>query len=378
MVGPLPGDQVFPRAALNASGGFLVWQDNASGRPASIINAVHLDASLRGLSPIRVNAVSKGNLQKPSVSLMKNNRTIFVWQGTALGTPDIYFRILGSNGVFVAPDVRINTVVKDAQINPAVSSLGDGAVVVWQSYNQDGNLFGIYGRRVSATGKLVGSEISVNTGKGFNQRNPAVTELAGGNFIVTWITEQQRFENSVDVGGRLFTAAGLPAGPEFLINQGTNICSKPSVAALANGGFTVVWSERDSLSRSNGLDIVARGFSADGTPSAGGAFRVNSFVYGDQYEPSVAAVGNDCLAVWTSMGQDGSWEGVFGRLLTGGTRVGGSEFQINDTTISRQIHGTVAADGTGRFLVNWSSFAAVTSFDLFGKTYRISPPAPQQ
>jgi outer membrane usher protein FimD/PapC len=28
IVGTLPGDQVYPQVSLNASGGFLVWQDN--------------------------------------------------------------------------------------------------------------------------------------------------------------------------------------------------------------------------------------------------------------------------------------------------------------------------------------------------------------
>ena len=45
------------------------------------------------------------------------------------------------------------------------------------------------------------------------------------------------------------------------------------------------------------------------------------------------------------------------------------EFQVNSTSISRQINPAVASDGVSRFLVLWSSFVADTSFDLFARSY---------
>jgi len=99
-------------------------------------------------------------------------------------------------------------------------------------------------------------------------------------------------------------------------------------------------------------------------------FRVNTFTYGDQFAPKVAASGGNYLAVWSSLGQDGSREGVFGQLITGAGKPAGVEFQVNQTTISRQIQPAVAAGGAGNFLVTWSSFGAGTSFDLFGRTYQ--------
>jgi hypothetical protein len=56
IIGSLPGDQVFPNASVNAAGGFVVWQDNATDGDGLGISARQLNSSLSGtLSPFRVN-----------------------------------------------------------------------------------------------------------------------------------------------------------------------------------------------------------------------------------------------------------------------------------------------------------------------------------
>jgi hypothetical protein len=118
----------------------------------------------------------------------------------------------------------------------------------------------------------------------------------------------------------------------------------------------------------NGWDIWGRPFSASGQPEAAD-FRINSYLYGDQYRPQIAAGPSGSLVVWTSMGQDGSREGVFGRFLAAGTQLGGNEFRVNTTTISQQMHPAVAWNGD-HFLVVWTSFQVPGSgFDLYGQSY---------
>ena len=120
--------------------------------------------------------------------------------------------------------------------------------------------------------------------------------------------------------------------------------------------------------RSNGLDIYARTFAAGGSATSD-AFPVNNFTYGDQFAPSIASIGPQQLIVWSSMGQDGSWEGVFARAFNGAAALG-NEFRVNQWTFGSQMHSQVASDGAGRALVIWSGYVADGSgFDLFGRTY---------
>ena len=177
-------------------------------------------------------------------------------------------------------------------------------------------------------------------------------------------------------------------GPEFPVNVTTNICANPAVAASPSGGFAVAWSQKDAVplafgsangvyvsgvqtTRStNSWDIFGRVFDTNGVGS-NVDLRLNTYTYGDQFAPKISAAGESYMAVWTSLGQDGSWEGVFGQKFSGDGSFIGSELQVNTTTISRQIQPTVTSDGAGSFLVVWSSFVVGGNYDLdlFARTY---------
>jgi hypothetical protein len=128
------------------------------------------------------------------------------------------------------------------------------------------------------------------------------------------------------------------------------------------------------LVSTNAWDVFARPFGGDGSPE-NGAFRVNTYTFGDQFGPKIATLGANQLVVWTSLGQDGSWEGVYGQLLVNGAP-SGSEFRVNTTTVSRQIHPAVASDGANRFLAVWSSYVGATGFDVFAQRYAAGQPLP--
>jgi hypothetical protein len=76
------------------------------------------------------------------------------------------------------------------------------------------------------------------------------------------------------------------------------------------------------------------------------------------------------MAVWTSLGQDGSQEGVYGQFLHGDGSPWGGELRVNTTVINGQIHPCVASDGGARFLTAWSSYVGgQNSFDLYAQRY---------
>jgi hypothetical protein len=377
IAGSLPGDQVNPQLGLGVSGGYLVWEDNFTDGDGLGISALQLDSGFSGvLSPFRVNSVGAGDQEHARVSLLNGGGAAFVWQGGQQGFQHIYARFLSASRTWVGNDVRVNTFTNNMQINPAVATLSGGNVLVaWGSFNQlsSSSLQDVYAQLLTPTGQKVGGEFLVNQFTSFNQRSPAVAALAGGGFVVVWVSEQERFTDaagtpSVDIYGRLYAASGAPVGGEFLVNEGTNICASPSVAAASDGGFMVAWSEKDGLNQANSWDVFARPFS--GTGAGGTTRRVNTFTFGDQYAPKITATGTDYLMVWTSLGQDGSQEGVYGQFLHGDGSLWGTELQVNTTVINGQIHPCVASDGGARFLAVWSSYVGGrNSFDLYAQRY---------
>jgi hypothetical protein len=382
---PASQDQVSPALALRSTGGYLAWQDNTTDGDGLGIKALQLDSGFSGvLSPFRVNSTAAGDQENPRVSLLNGGGAAFVWQGGQQGFQHIYARFLSSSGTWLGNDLLVNASTSYIQIEPAIATLTNGnLVVLWGSYNQlsSTSLQDVYGQLLTPTGTKIGGEFLVNQFTTYNQRSVAVAPLRGGGFVVVWVSEQQRFTDaggrpSVDIYARLYSPSGTASGNEFLVNTGTNICANPTVAAGSDGGFMVAWDERDLIVLTNSWDIFARPFSSAG--AGGTTRRINTFAFGDQYVPKITATGTDYFVVWTSLGQDGSLEGVFGQFLHGDGTPWGDEVQVNTTVINAQIHPCVASDGAGRFLAAWSSYVGgANSFDLYAQRYaKYMPPLP--
>jgi hypothetical protein len=432
IVGSLLGDQVYPDAALNANGGFVVWQDNATDGSGWGVSAARLDGTLsESGGSFRVNVTGTNDQEHARVALLNNGGAVFVWQGGLEGVNQhIYARFLNASNTWLTGDVSVsapatnifysyttnvttiittnqhthpityttntittvvtttNIVPASLQINPAVAVLTNGnIIVVWSSFNQAGatSMQDVYGQMLSSNGTAIGTNFLINQFTAYNQRNPAVAALNNGGFIVAWVSEQERVVGvtnsadssasslvrpSVDIYGRLYAVSGnnvVPSTGEFLINNDFNPCSSPAIATASDGSYMVTWCAMDMSNSNNGWDIYARSFTG---ASGGAVIRVNTYLYGDQYVPRISAIGGDYLIVWTSLGQDGSREGVYGQFVHEDGSLVNNEFRVNTTTVSEQMHPVVASDGAEQFLVVWTSFVGSPyNFDLYAQRY---------
>ena len=393
VVGSQPGDQVFPDAAISTTGGFVVWQDNATDGSGLGVSARLVDGTLSGaLSTFRVNVQGTNDQENPRVALLKNGGAVFAWQGGKESYQHIFARFLTPTNTFLTTtDLMVSTFSSTSsfQIQPAIAVLNNSnVVVVWSSFNQAGSnsLQDVYFKILSPTGQTISNEFLINQFTSYNQRTPVVAPLKNSGFVVAWVSEQKRSsapnwgsnttyygasilpQPSVDIYARLYNSNGVAQGNEFLVNSNSNTCANPCVAAGSDGGFMIAWGEKDGIVQNNSWDIYTRSFSSAGT--GGVVTLVNTRLYGDQYAPRISAIGTDYLAVWTSLGQDGSREGVFGQFLHGdGSRIGG-EFRVNTTTVGSQMHPVVTSDGTSQFVAIWTGYTGSPyNFDLFAQRF---------
>lgn len=388
IVGALGGDQITPSVALSTNGGYLVWADNATDGSSWGISASKLDSTLSGSQSVfRVNVDGTGAQENPKVAMLQNGGAVFVWQGGRQGFQHIWARCVDASGVFTTGnDILVCSSTNYTQINPSVAVLNNGNIIVtWQSGNQvsSTSLQDVYGQILTPTGSRFGSEFIVNQFTAFNQRSPVVAAQPNGGFIVTWVSEQQRIlagtnsttqygtnslNASVDIYARYFNASAIAQGNEFLVDVDNNICSNPSLAVASDGSYAISWTAVDRGNITNGMDIYARFYNSAGTP--GSVVYVNSRIYGDEYVSKISAIGQDFLITWTSLGQDGSREGVYSRFLHNNGAYNSSEFRVNTTTVSQQMEPCVASDGNSQFIVVWRSFTGLGNrFDLFAQRY---------
>lgn len=394
-VGALLGDQVQPHAAIGPSGGYIVWQDNATDGDGLGLSARRLNANLSGFFGVfRVNAEAAGDQENPRVALLPGGGAVFVWQGGPAGFQHIFARFMSADGTFLGGDVAVNTYAQNHQVDPAVTVLANGNVVVaWSSFGQDGSMYGVYGQRFSATGEKLGPEFQIHQTTSLSQRSPALAALADGGFAVAWVSERATaaplgsdgrlvvsglsLRYTADVMVRLFDADGSPRGVETRVNTANDPAANPAIATSAKGRLAVVWSQHDGKNPENLWEIAGRILDATARP-VGAVALLNSHTFGEQFGPRLASVGEDFLVVWTSVDQDDSREGVFGRLWSESKPPSGREIQINTTAVSQQLHPTVASDGASRWLVVWSGFVGgYFSFDVFAQRYAVEPALPK-
>src|SRR5262245_19685193 len=201
-----------------------------------------------------------------------------------------------------------------------------------------------------------GNDVQVNTSIG-TQSNPTVTALADGGFIVVW--DHLDGDGVWSIRVQRYAADGSPVGGEFQAN--TTVAGQTYEAratALGDGGFVIAWSSNNQ--DGSGFGIYAQRYAADGT-ALGTEFRVNTFTTGDQVEPAVTALaGGGFVVTWSSNGQDGSGYGVYGqRYAADGTPLG-TEFRLNQITAGQQFadtfygNTTVATLANGQLVQVWS------------------------
>lgn len=166
----------------------------------------------------------------------------------------IYGQFFDSNGNKKGAEVQISGTSLNSQTDPNISKLENGGVVVsWSSYGQDGNRSGIYARIFDGSGNPQGNEFSVNTETAYDEKRPSITGLTGGGFVITWTGASH-----ADVFAQIFDASGNRIGSELIIS--TNYLDDSStVLALNDGGFFLAWEKAQNYG-----DLVGQKFDALG------------------------------------------------------------------------------------------------------------------
>lgn len=290
----------------------------------------------------------------PAVSSDERGNFVVVWSsyGQDYYYGGVFAQRFSARGNRLGSEFQVNTYVFDDQYFPDVGSAPDGRfVVVWSSYYQDGDDFGVFAQMYAADGAPRGGEFQLNTYTTGAQSGVSVQHDAEGNFVVIWAEESRDGDDS-GIFGRRFASDGSPRGSEFQVNlHTTSYQGEPRLAVRPAGDFVVSWT---SIGQDgSGYGVFARRFASDGVP-VGRELQVNSHTTADQSGAEIVAAGDGFVVTWQSAGQDRGNVGIFARRLGPGGLLG-TEFQVNTVTVNAQSFPAIAADGDGNFTIAWAS-----------------------
>ncbi|HEX9236055.1 MAG TPA: hypothetical protein VF972_07225, partial [Actinomycetota bacterium] len=240
--------QINAAVAADAAGNFVVtWNSYAQDGDAwgGFAQRFGPDGQRRG-AEFRVNTYTTGSQFLPRVAADPGGNFVVAWSSPDGSGDGVFAQRYDTAGPPRGGEFAVNVFSSFNQSWPEVATAAAGNfVVVWTSATQDGGGQGIFGRRFASTGLPLGSEFRVNTYTSNDQILPTVASDPAGNFVVVWISYRQDGDN-YGIFGQRFDAAGAPQGVEFRVN--TSIAGsqfRPSVAVAGSGDFVVAWSSPD-------------------------------------------------------------------------------------------------------------------------------------
>ena len=209
-----------------------------------------LKTSLRLSSEFQVNTTTAGGQHDSSVTSLSDGGFVVTWTAFIIdGNSSIYGQRYAADGSTVDTEFPVQTDTQTTGYQSAVAGLEDGGfVVTWMkqlelTYSDPGidDYWDIYGRRFGEDGTALDAAFRINSSDPYTQEYPDIAALPDGGFVVVWQSFGQD-ESAQGIYGQVFSEFGDPVGTEFRVNTTTDSAQqRPSVAALADGGFVVTW-----------------------------------------------------------------------------------------------------------------------------------------
>ncbi len=252
-------DSRFPDVVMDSNGGFAVVWMQGKNTTNNIIKArlYNADGSARTPS-LMVSTNSFSSLTRPAIAMGRSGSFIITWDGdpNRAKDDDIHARIFEPNGAPLGGQFIVNTTIKGQQQNPqiAMNNTGD-FVIVWDSNSTiDPNINNkaeIQGQRYDSSGRRIGSEFRLNTFMEKDQKNPDIVLYDNGKFIAVWQSDEQ--DGS---GWGIFGSSGSFTTPADLNADGVVDFRDYSFLAYSWGKEDTLLSDLVIDGKIDGLDLA--------------------------------------------------------------------------------------------------------------------------
>ncbi len=366
------GFQELPSITGLSGGGFVAtWVDYSAPSGLGVAKAqLYSVAGTKVGGEFAVASGSSVEQSFPTVASLANGGFVVTWTEAGIQSDyKIKAEVFGATGAVVKPPFVVNPLTFTQQggnnlpgnHNPTITGLsGGGFAVTWQDYagtGGDASGAGILAQVYSAAGVPAGGAVLVNTQTTGDQTQPAVTSLAGGGFVVTWmdgnVTDPATGLPGAMMKAQLFSAAGAKVGGEFVVDaEVQSDQALPVVTGLSNGGFVVAWQDSHPATGEPDTLIRAQVFDAAGA-KVGTSLEVSGIGAGERDFPSVTSLPDGGFAVtWQHFISPTNSE-IKAQFYDGaGTRIG-SEITVNTVTSDYQERPVVSGLLGGGIVVAW-------------------------
>ncbi|QDT68985.1 Peptidyl-prolyl cis-trans isomerase A [Planctomycetes bacterium MalM25] len=306
------GEQYAPAVAVADDGDFIVaWAGRGVGDKEGIFLQRFAADGTRVGEEVIVNTTLGGRQTTPSLAMGDGDSFVVAWEGVGRGdSTGVFFRRFNSEGA-LGTEARVNTTIDSKQQGASATFLSSGEVVIaWQSRHQDGSDWGVYSQTYNSVGLAVGGETQLSETTTASQSAPAIVADDSGGYVAAWQSLNQDGDGW-GIVGRRFGSDGAAAGSEIVVNQTTSGQQvAPALAVAEDGQWLAAWA---SSTPAMGWNTEVRSVEADDTLSD--VTVVNEQEPGAApVAPAIAVNEEDAWVVWSGAGASDA-NGVFSQAL---------------------------------------------------------------
>ena len=152
------------------------------------------------------------NQAKPAIATDSQGNFVVVWEQHAIAMPR---RTTSSVAASTARATGSATSSRSTCYTPGVQrrprwrgAPAGGFVVIWASNGQDGDAYGVFGRRYDVSGNALAERVPDQHLHHLSADAPKAAMRSGGDFVVVWQSTNNQDGTAFGVFGRRFDSAG--------------------------------------------------------------------------------------------------------------------------------------------------------------------------
>jgi len=223
----------------------------------------------------------------PAVSAFSDGGYVLAYEKNSGGATDIVGYLVGSTGL-KSSEFTIDTIVAGNALAPQLAALTGSLNKAYATVYEDATAGSIRVVLRNEAGVVPGANGVASSG--IANSNPEIAALAGGGFVVVWQDGNGDGPGNTGIKARLYSSTGVAQGVAFSANftTKTGVQDKPTVTALSDGGFVVTWQ--------NGSGIKGQVFAATGA-AVGAEFAIAAPAGATMSDPQISLLADGRFAV---------------------------------------------------------------------------------
>jgi hypothetical protein len=249
------GNQMHPAVAAADNRFVVTWASEVAGENEFEIKERYFLSNGANLAaPSVIHSVTGQHLTHPDVAMSATGAYTFTWQadssdGDRIG---IYYAAYDNTYNQIVAPTQVNTTTAGNQQEPRVAMDENGDfMIVWSSFDQDGDHFGIYGQRYTNGGVANGGEIAIATNTTGSQDHAAIAvSREGGKYIISWTDDVADGDKS-GVYSRTMYSNGSFLANDALINTTTANYQNFSDVAIGTDATEAVYAWQSGINHSS-------------------------------------------------------------------------------------------------------------------------------